>query len=825
RGTYFMVDTLGLWLPVVDGSERVYLDDGSSESNTANTILDTTIAGVAGDFDRLYPVINYWMDYRTGAIQCMLPPGAPAVLAVAYSCPAGEREVIVRSDSVSGLELLNKYRIGAKIVPMSLSISIVDTLGLVHELSEFGLDSNSDGIVDPQHVDFDRGVLTFPDRRPFPDEVYTSGTNIFTILVSYSTTSSVYRLSHRRMVRLSERVRLDGTTLERGNDYVLDYTSGTLIMLREELIGDKSQIDVSYEYERDSDERLNMVEFKINPGSTFRANLRGIRFGDVEKNLGSSDLIQGSVEVRTKVRGFDLRIPVELAKSMGDTLTGMAQRYSVYASGRRLRASCAFGSYESDFVSFSPQEGRLGAVRKTYELIGEYYFLDWLVGAADWQHQIFVPEGVTSEPYVDNGRAGLILSKPGLPALSITAGTSRSVLDSTDERLRQISSALSYTMTREEASNLPVKSLNVNSSFVRTWWEEFHGDSSGAYGGWSFRLLSTLFSGVSFGTEYLHRAGVRDSVEGAGSYQNSRTGEIRLSCSLDRIPGLSLYAKIEREAEESPCGGGSDRRDGDLEWRDYGRFGFHPGMWFKRLSFVDFEYEISKYLSTHIRSAPGELSLEERYWYVSESILDDKTDSKTENFKGRIRPHISLLIDLGYEKTREERRILDSGNGLKRDRYDARAEYAPRYRSTITLYYDQMHDRRSPVSSGRAFSPSAWWEERWTSWMFTKTGLSYRYQDDSVGVMGSTRSHLSPWISATLRAGGLPFLGDIELTADCSVTRMDCSNLSPSEQTLYESSFQLDIKPPHLLRLKTKLDVSYGDDWGTNLLVTLSGTF
>ena len=819
---HFLLDTTGVWLPVTQGSEEVFLDDRNSENNDANTILGSMIAGVVGDFTRLYPVIDYTLVNTDGTVELGYPVDSLSVLAIRYKSPFGEREIIVQSDSVRGSALVNRYFLGRDILPTSLSMSIVDTSGVLHALSEFGLDSDMDGRIDPEYVDFKNGVLVFPERKPFPEEVYTSGWHIFTIHARYETALPTYRVSHRRIVRLSETVTLDGALLERGNDYILDYTSGTLIILKDELVGDRTQVDVTYEYERDSDEQLNMVELSVNPNDAFRAVIRGIRFDDDEMNLVGSDMVHGSMEIRTKALGMDFRVPVELAKGIDDSLGGMGQKYSVYASGRNLTASASYESYGDDFVSFSPERGRLGMVEDAYGAAGQYYFFDWLVAGVNWDHQTFKSDSGEFEPAWTNVQASLILSKPRLPAFSFKIGRNITALDSIDERMKQVGSEISYNISKEEIPSLPVKSLNLSSGFVRTWWDETSGDSSGMYDGGSVRFLSTLFRGISVGVEYLHRFGEQDSVGGTTSSKTSGSGEIRLSGNIDRIPGLSFYGKTERETKEDPYAGGSGRRDSDYQWRDYAKIGIYPGIWYARLSLIDFDYEISKHSSAHLRDVSRPLYIGDRFLEVPNDFLDRRYESKTEDFDGRIRPHVTLLLDLSYERTREISRVLDSSNKAERDRYDVKAEYNPRFRSTFTLQYGQTYNRYDPLSSNRDYSPAAWWEERWAHWVFTKAGFSYWYGKNWMGLIGRTQSSLNPQLSATFRAKGFPVLGYVEFSSDLGLLR---STYDSSRTTQYTGTFQLDVRPIHLLRLKTKLELGYADELSTNLLITLIGTF
>ena len=357
-------------------------------------------------------------------------------------------------------------------------------------------------------------------------------------------------------------------------------------------------------------------------------------------------------------------------------------------------------------------------------------------------------------------------------------------------------------------------------SLARTWWSEDRGDSAGKYDGGSARVTSALIPGASLKCADLLRHGSQDSVG-----QTSRAGEIRLSSSIERIPGLSLYAKTEREADEAPYGLGSGQRDGELKWRDYGRAGIHPGVFFTPLSSVDFEYEISNNLTSSLRALPAELSFGERYWSRPRSLASQESDTRVQNFKSRYRPALVFLLDFGYESTRGREEIVDSQTRTARDRYTARAESRPRFRSTVTFYYDMAREEENPMVASRTLSPSVWWEERWAAWILSKATLSYTTRLDSLGVLETRTSSYLPQISTTLRAREVPLLGDLEFTTDASVRRTYLSEEMASESTVYGTSFAIDLKPRRLLRLKAELDLSYESELTETAMITVSGTF
>ena len=85
--------------------------------------------------------------------------------------------VTIKGKSLRGTESRRVYSLGNRnISPRDYRITIVRQGGgesfdignaEIPYIQIFGLDQNGDGSVDPEFIDFDRGLLTFPDLRPF----------------------------------------------------------------------------------------------------------------------------------------------------------------------------------------------------------------------------------------------------------------------------------------------------------------------------------------------------------------------------------------------------------------------------------------------------------------------------------------------------------------------------------------------------------------------------------------------------------------------------------------------------------------------------------
>lgn len=184
-------------------------------------------------------------------------------------------ELIYYAQSVLwSMMLKNVYYVGTGVTPTSIQIYHLGSDNRVLPtdangktfLELLGLDTNGDNKVDVQRVlDLNNGYLVFPMPYPFasdaltePDEaMYRSpvsslqgneGTTYF-ITVETTSRSSVVNLGAAPIVEGSEVVRWRGQTLRKGVDYTIDYETGILTILNQEVLNDPTaSLEITFDY-------------------------------------------------------------------------------------------------------------------------------------------------------------------------------------------------------------------------------------------------------------------------------------------------------------------------------------------------------------------------------------------------------------------------------------------------------------------------------------------------------------------------------------------------------------------------------------------------
>ncbi|MFQ6041069.1 MAG: hypothetical protein ACE5PV_09450, partial [Candidatus Poribacteria bacterium] len=271
------------YLPIKTGSEVIYVDDGNGSNNQSG------YKTARGYFNQLFPGQDYNIDYQKGQIEFLTQISARYQIVVAYEYLGSgggvvgnpqdmfvddngngiideENDpteklgyVVIKDANLRGTEMRNVYTLGNRnISRQDFELSIWRTGGTdsfeiskgkrVPYIQIFGLDKNGDGMVDPENIDFERGILTFPSPRPFviddpssPYYAYRDQLNneliyaenprytdqIYTIQADYSYQEESKNIG-LFVIPGSETVRLNGRKLQRDVDYQIIYEVGSI---------------------------------------------------------------------------------------------------------------------------------------------------------------------------------------------------------------------------------------------------------------------------------------------------------------------------------------------------------------------------------------------------------------------------------------------------------------------------------------------------------------------------------------------------------------------------------------------------------------------
>jgi hypothetical protein len=268
-------------LPIQVGSETILVDDRNAGNNDDNTNLNETVSNpyapvnsdsFTGDFDELDAGEDYSINYRTGVIRFKTNIQNNAVIAVSLTTNDGTSlsNFMIKhpseNDFFDRYHLLNRYQLASRNIIRNDPDRVLEIRDPTDSTRPNGgqsysqllnVDQNGDGVIDDQFIDFELGVLRFPDTQPFtssalPDTnptVYGPPANreaYFQIYQELLVKENTYTLGVN-VVRNSEEVTVDGQTLERGQDYTIDYQTGFISFFDHIEIDDETTIEVTYE--------------------------------------------------------------------------------------------------------------------------------------------------------------------------------------------------------------------------------------------------------------------------------------------------------------------------------------------------------------------------------------------------------------------------------------------------------------------------------------------------------------------------------------------------------------------------------------------------
>jgi hypothetical protein len=811
--------------PVEAGSVRLYLDDGRESSNTPNTRENFTVAGITGDFDLLQPVNDYVLDEDQGVLDLLAPIPSTAVLAAAIQIsvrPEESREVLLFGNGADR-SLVNRYFLGAReILPHTLVLEIVDEDGSPVPLEAFGLDDDRDGAVDAGKVNFYDGILRFPDGRPFPDSVYSEDPgHRYDIIYRHQTASTVLQLSRTDLISEAERVSVDGRTLRRGEEYIVDYRSGSVLFLKEGLVERSSRVEVAYEYRRESEDRLASAGLSFSPSDVLTTSVNMIHYQPQEGDSSESSvqLWQAGGELRLDdgPGGMDMMVFSEVARSVREDDQASAATAEISARRDGLQLLARLEDYGESFLSLRPRQHALGRLLRKAHAEAQYRRDNLFLLEGSWSRERFsTANGRRAEEERSQVRA--VLNRTGLPAVVLALdrlqeGGASPFPDGTALRVD-----LEYQLPGTWLKSMPIRSAKITSYLHRTW--ERSADSTflpvspkAVRQGDYLRLDLSPMTDVQTAAS-LRRERREVDPEGSGEeYQPfEETGELIFTASCDRLPGLSLYTRLEGDARRDVTSAKTPDSIYDLGRQRQIITRIYPGRWQSLFSLLTLELDYLYRWSGHLSGVDEDLSFWQRYWSASSGrsvVAADRFESREARME--IRPSSSFQLNLGLERQDTEHRRSDSGRRERLWRADGKIEYR---RTGSVSVIDVVHDRlKIPGLSTRIrTAPSMWWERRWSRGLISKISLYWWRERLRQGALESTSSSLSPRLSLTVRRDRLSIFGAVELTDDLSwtVSRSETWQTASSSRVA-ANALKLDLQPLPLALFRLQSQVSHTD--------------
>ena len=337
---------------IAAGTEEVYVDTNTIRGDYVPVSLQVRDYGTdsvvySGTFKQLQRGTDYTVDYSRGIIEFSSAQTAASIIAINYQNSAGtwlssnqlqpyviktsNDKYILSSDELGyQMEMKTFYNVGAQ--------QITRDNGKGNFLLNL-LDANGQDVgasASPQQVypstidmDFDKGVFELRSRMTDDLGLYNAtpvSSKNRKFQVEYTSTVKTYFVEAGIVVE-SESVKLNGVTLQRNNDYYIDYASGYLTIYDGDRITEDSVIDITYDTSDGSSSnnsliggRLDYQLFdKIKLGATVLKE--GLEKQDTVPQVGNyaQDLLVYGADVRAQDLKVTDSLSVDLAAEVAQS--------------------------------------------------------------------------------------------------------------------------------------------------------------------------------------------------------------------------------------------------------------------------------------------------------------------------------------------------------------------------------------------------------------------------------------------------------------------------------------------------------------------------
>lgn len=831
RNIFFRLDTTQTVFPVDEGSEIIFVDDGQGTTNDANTQLNAVINGEIGDFDRLQPFLDYRMDYSRGEIRFMKPLSVNAVVIVLARSRGVPFQRTIKKLDLNSYICVNRYFVGGMgIIPYSFELEILDHAGNRQALSDFGLDRNRDNRVDPEWIDYRQGILTFPEQKPFPAAVYsdTNPATQFQLHIEFLTEFTIFKLKHNHLIRGSEQVVVDGEILK--EDYVLDYTSGTLLIIKEGAVAEDSEIEVNYEYYRNTREKFQLAGIGFGPSDNILMALNYFAF-DPEGSGKSSAGVTGFnffSELKWRFKNIDLKFTPEAASSQNYQQSGRSIHLRSDLSSDKFRLLSRYEKYDPGFQSPITRKFQLGNLYDRQLVQGTFYPVSFIDLSTNWSKQRTQLKANGRKDSQEDLGGKVLFSKNLFPALSIS-GRRRTLkagdFHSTKETVK---GELEYLLPAEMLRKMSVKSLRIYSIWRRSREDIERTDAPGILHN-EENIFDTQYLRFDFSPMNLVQinsyyrgktTGTRDAHQDQGSRLLNQRKKLFLDLTVDRIQGANMSLRFQSEIAEYFPGAGSNVHDIGLNRSLQTSIRFFPGRWFQPLAPFSFEISYQPLWQGHLRNLEQDLTFTEQFIRTLDfKALTAAEGNKLYQVRGEWRPTAAFLYYSGIDFYKITSQSLGSQLETNIQQFNQKIEYRPAMNSLLTVQYFRNRERKANFSTITRDNPMIWFERRWSERLQTKLNLTFWQERLESGKISESSSSLSPLIGVTYRfsrAKSGASTAEIRNDLSCAFYRNTRSYRFLAYNS-YSNSFAIDYFPASVLILRFRLVSTYRDYLDTDL--------
>lgn len=677
-----------------EGADTVFVDDGLEGTNTIATRTGYTIAGITGDFDVLMNGFDYFIDYQRGILQLLRPVGDDFVVVL----KADAQEIVIQSGVLHDNVIVNVYALGPNIVPGSLELGISDTLGITRPLSEFGIDNDNDGVVDADFISYRLGYLIFPQDRPFPDEVYDQQLHVYTIEYNFLTQSVFYSLSRQPVAIGSEKVFVDGEQMTRNYHYSIDYTSGTVLFLSDDVVSDFSEVEIQYvAIERTRTDLFYSVQPNIKIGDN-------INVAPGYSTIDEENIFHVSGKYQQGSANNSIMVVPQFAVNEEKEY---AHDYLLVANYRAVTLNANYRGFTDGFEAFGLSEKRYGDLEHSGAVSLGIEPMDYVrLNTSMKKEWLADTLGDSNETEFVSGRIEYL--NPNLPNGFLLAA--RNKLPNYEKTRLQCNTNYSFQMAENK--------VRMTSSFYNDLLD-FTDDSRKKIIGY------TVNTNLSFSFPLrldIYTHGADRYAEGS---REKDENEIRLALNFEAIPGLYYTGNYQQRKETYFL---LSSKEISIRNYFYNELNIAPGRWYSPLSMVNLTLGNGQNFEENLGKVPLSRELPLFLFGPVEDDIATLSDFRNTYAKIYFKPLSNLNLQLKRTVNRSGTARYDIPILRHGHADEIRAEYEQAQIGLVTVALNRTENRFYPLQV--TTNVYLEWIRSWTAQLRTKFAANHRADED-----------------------------------------------------------------------------------------------
>jgi len=817
-------------IPGLDTSQTVenmeiYVDDLIASGNTENTLSGYSIGGITGDFDILKSTEDYYFYKKAGVIRFTGFRNNQATIVVRYSQNNQIHEEILQYGNVISTIQYQFYSLrGQQIIPYSFQFEIIDTTGAEVPLSQFGLDQNNDGRVDPRWVDYENGILFFPEEKPFPDVVYESvgAKSVYSMNAKYETEYALIQLAHNDLVRGTAELKLEGIIAKGGNDYVLDYTNGTLVFVREGVVNEDTRIELEYEYYlEDVSTDIYGATVNISPSDNLYIQADWARFNttDSTENITeeTEDLVSVHSEIRQRAGNYDIRVIPGIAYQNEE---GELTAYHVegLVSSPRVRMQTRFENFNRNYKNLYRPKSIVGDVKSDLEIFSSVDIRKDLRVSGKWNDQKGFSDPGTAEPGDRTANITLLFHHQNLPGWQGSYQDQESKTDAGLIRKHFFLNNLEYQLPQKVLENIWIKSLKTEAQYR-------HGKQSGlVLAGTNqqefsqgYIRINSNFSNQFQSSLFYRRNSLHDISDRDLRAEVNRSERMLFNISHEKWRTLQLNLRVENTLDQGFHAGGEQNTS---RLSQYSQFNarFSPGQIWQKLTALHFEFNMNQSLYGWGNQSEAVSNWAWQFFRNKTNNLTNSQLIRNYYLKNEFRPGLNYYLYSLFEWNNQDNQY--SGSGLQSNYWqlNEKLEVKVGYETRVYVQYRQFNQDLGYKRINQYYEPSVWTEHRWTPNFQNILYALYRYTDSKDGNVGSQMRNVEGRYDIIWRQNEFIGIRRLELRQSLSASHTQISGNGDEENYRFTSGTALDIYPLHSMIFRFQFNASrYVNPMDSNL--------